>query len=151
MENLCDVAITIFEVVENIYNIYNEKYVIPAFQRQYCWSMEQIEKLWDSILLGYPISTFLFWHIDDNNITSDTKFCTFLKNVTFDNRKKSDSPNYDLSIINVKKTDTAVLDGQQRLTSLYLSLFGNAFDSIVSGGAFAYLLKKKKINIFEVE
>ena len=151
MENLCDVAITIFEVVENIYNIYNEKYVIPAFQRQYCWSMEQIEKLGDSILLGYPISTFLFWHIDDNNITSDTKFCTFLKNVTFDNRKKSDSPNYDLSIINVKKTDTAVLDGQQRLTSLYLSLFGNAFDSIVSGGAFAYLLKKKKINIFEVE
>ena len=28
---------------------------------------------------------------------------------------------------------------------------GNAFDSIVSGGAFAYLLKKKKINIFDVE
>lgn len=28
---------------------------------------------------------------------------------------------------------------------------GNAFDSIVSGRAFAYLLKKKKINIFEVE
>ena len=28
---------------------------------------------------------------------------------------------------------------------------GNAFDSIVSGGAFAYLLKKKKINIFEME
>ena len=28
---------------------------------------------------------------------------------------------------------------------------GNAFDSIVSGGAFVYLLKKKKINIFEVE
>ena len=29
--------------------------------------------------------------------------------------------------------------------------FGNAFDSIVSGGAFAYLLKKEKINILEVE
>ena len=28
---------------------------------------------------------------------------------------------------------------------------GNAFDSIVSGGAFAYLLKKKKINILDVE
>lgn len=28
---------------------------------------------------------------------------------------------------------------------------GNAFDSIVSGGAFAYLLKKRKINIFDVE
>lgn len=29
------------------------KYVMPAFQRQYVWSMEQIEKLWDSILLEY--------------------------------------------------------------------------------------------------
>ena len=28
---------------------------------------------------------------------------------------------------------------------------GNAFDSIVSGGAFVYLLKKKKINIFDVK
>ena len=29
--------------------------------------------------------------------------------------------------------------------------FGNDFDSIVSGGAYAFLLKKKKINILEVE
>lgn len=28
---------------------------------------------------------------------------------------------------------------------------GNAFDSVVSGGAFAYLLKKKEINILDVE
>ena len=34
---------------------------MPAFQRQYVWSMEQVEKLWDSILLDYPIATFLFW------------------------------------------------------------------------------------------
>ena len=27
---------------------------------------------------------------------------------------------------------------------------GNAFDSIVSGGAFVYLLRKNKINIFEI-
>lgn len=157
MENLHDEAITIYQAVENIDN---EKYVMPAFQRQYCWSMEQIEKLWDSILLGYPISTFLFWHIDNNNITADTKFCTFLKEVTFDNRKKSDSPNYDLSIINVKNTDTAVLDGQQRLTSLYLSLFGDAFirpknarkingEKIVS--TLVIELNKNKLTIYEEE
>ena len=28
---------------------------------------------------------------------------------------------------------------------------GNAFDSVVSGGAYAFLLKKKKISILEVE
>lgn len=34
--------------------------------------------------------------------------------------------NYELSNIDVKITNTAVLDGQQRLTSLFLSLLGNA-------------------------
>ena len=99
---------------------------MPAFQRQYVWSMEQIEKLWDSILLDYPIATFLFWHVNDDNVTWDTYFCNFLSEVTFDSRKQADSVNYELSSVNFKITDTAVLDGQQRLTSLFLSLFGRA-------------------------
>lgn len=108
-------------------NIQNGKYVMPAFQRQFVWSMEQIEKLWDSILLDYPIATFLFWHVDESNVTWDTYFCNFLTSVTFDNRKQADSVNYELTDINVDITDTAILDGQQRLTSLYLSLFGDSF------------------------
>ena len=35
--------------------------------------------------------------------------------------------NYELNSIDVKNTDTAVLDGQQRLTSLFLSLFGEGY------------------------
>lgn len=124
MSVLIDNSITIYEALEHIKD---GKYVMPAFQRQYVWSMEQIEKLWDSILLDYPIATFLFWHVDDDNVTWDTYFCNFLSSVTFDSRKQADSVNYELSSIDVKLTDTAVLDGQQRLTSLYLSLFGDAF------------------------
>lgn len=124
MSNLIDSSVTIYEAMQNIQN---GKYVMPAFQRQYVWSMEQIEKLWDSILLDYPIATFLFWHVDDENITWDTYFCNFLSSVTFDSRKQADSVNYELSSIDVKLTDTAVLDGQQRLTSLFLSLFGESF------------------------
>lgn len=124
MSLLQDNSVTIYEAMQNIEN---GKYVMPAFQRQYVWSMEQIEKLWDSILLDYPIATFLFWHVDDDNVTWDTYFCTFLSNVTFDSRKQADSTNYELTSIDVKITDTAVLDGQQRLTSLYLSLFGEAY------------------------
>lgn len=115
--------ITIYEALQNINN---DKYVMPAFQRQYVWSMEQIEKLWDSILLDYPISSFLLWHVDNTNSTPDTYFCNFLKEVTFDSRKQSDSQNYELSCIDFNITDAAVLDGQQRLTSLYISLFGEA-------------------------
>lgn len=124
MSKLIDSSITINEALENIGN---GKYVMPAFQRQYVWSMEQIEKLWDSILLDYPIATFLFWHVDDDNVTWDTYFCDFLSTVTFDSRKQADSVNYELSNIDVKCTDTAVLDGQQRLTSLFLSLLGDAY------------------------
>lgn len=124
MSLLIDNSITIYEAINNIKN---GKYVMPAFQRQYVWSMEQIEKLWDSILLDYPVATFLFWHVDDNNVSSDTYFCNFLSDVTFDSRKQADCVNYELSCIDVNLTDTAVLDGQQRLTSLYLSLLGQSF------------------------
>ncbi|MGY6766127.1 DUF262 domain-containing protein [Faecalibacterium prausnitzii] len=124
MSRLIDESITIYEALQNIKD---GKYVMPAFQRQYVWSMEQIEKLWDSILLDYPIATFLFWHVDDSNVTWDTYFCSFLSEVTFDSRKQADSVNYELTSIDVKKTDTAILDGQQRLTSLFISLFGEAY------------------------
>ena len=124
LSNLIDNSITIYEALQNIRD---GKYVMPAFQRQFVWGMEQIEKLWDSILLDYPIATFLFWHVDDSNVIWDTYFCNFLSEVIFDSRKQADSVNYELTSIDVKNTDTAVLDGQQRLTSLFLSLFGEAF------------------------
>lgn len=122
--------------------------------------MEQIEKLWDSILLDYPIATFLFWHVNDDNVSGDTYFCNFLSNVTFDSRKQADSVNYELTGINVNKTDTAVLDGQQRLTSLYLSLLGEAYirekhaRKKNNGGLVSKLLielNKKKLDVDEGE
>lgn len=123
MSSLEDKSITIAEALENIQR---GKYVMPAFQRQFVWSMAQIEKLWDSILLGYPIATFLFWHVDEENVSWDTNVCNFLTKVAFNSKKQADSVNYGLSHINLKYSDTAVLDGQQRLTSLYLSLMGEA-------------------------
>lgn len=124
VSKLIDYSITIYDAVENIKN---GKYVMPAFQRQYVWSTAQIEKLWDSILLDYPIATFLFWNINENNVSADTYFCNFLNEVTFDSRKQADSVNYELSGLNLGITDTAILDGQQRLTSLFLSLVGQAY------------------------
>ncbi|MDR0983627.1 MAG: DUF262 domain-containing protein, partial [Ruminococcus sp.] len=123
MSNITTDSITIFETLQNIEK---GKYIMPAFQRQFVWSMEQIEKLWDSILLDYPIATFLFWYVDDKNITNDTYFCNFLHKITFNSRKQADSVNYELQSINVANTDTAILDGQQRMTSLFLSLLGEA-------------------------
>ena len=157
MSTLKDDSITTYEAMTHIQN---GKYVMPAFQRQFVWSMEQIEKLWDSILRDYPIATFLFWHVDDNNVTWDTYFCNFLTSVTFDNRKQADSVNYELTDINVAVTDTAILDGQQRLTSLFLSLFGDSYirqkyarKSTVGGTVTKLLieLNKNKLDVDEEE
>lgn len=157
MSFLNDNSISIYEAVTYIKE---GRYVMPAFQRQFVWGMEQIEKLWDSILLDYPIATFLFWHVDDNNVTWDTYFCNFLTSVTFDNRKQADNVNYELTDINVSTTDTAILDGQQRLTSLYLSLFGDSYirekyaRRSTTGGTVTKLLielNKNKLDVDEEE
>lgn len=114
---------TIYEIIKRIEE---DQYVMPAFQRQYVWNMEQIEKLWDSILSDFPISTFLFWHLDENNTTNETFFCTFMKKMLFKNSKKQPAnETYNIQTIDTSIVNTAVLDGQQRLTSIYLSLLGD--------------------------
>lgn len=126
MTNLIDDKITIYEAMQNIKN---EKYVIPAFQRQFVWDINRIEKLWDSILLDFPIPHFLFWHLDDSNITTDTYFLQFLRKLTFSSKltANGENNNYALSFIDSQKNDTAILDGQQRLTALFISLYGDMF------------------------
>ncbi len=120
--NLEDGAITVYEALQNIKN---KKYVIPSFQRQFVWNMEQIERLWDSILQGYPIATFLFWNNDETNITDDTYFCTFQNKLYFDFKRGANAKNYETS--KYKECCISVLDGQQRLSSLFVSLMGECF------------------------
>ncbi|MDR2494388.1 MAG: DUF262 domain-containing protein [Spirochaetaceae bacterium] len=121
MNRLEDKSITISEALQHIKS---GEYVMPAFQRNFVWSMEKIEKLWDYILCGYPIATFLFWHVDTNNVKDNTCFCEFLRDVKFKSRKEPIDENYSLKNLNPETTDTAILDGQQRLTSLFISLYG---------------------------
>lgn len=115
-------SMTIYEVIKNIEN---GKFVIPAFQRQFLWKYTKIEKLWDSILLGYPISTFLFWQLDESNTTSQSIFFDFLEKVTFKGNKEPRDRNTLGHSINLENTNIAILDGQQRITSLFISLLGS--------------------------
>ena len=52
--------ITIAQAIERIHR---NEYLLPAFQRDFVWSAEQIEKLFDSLMKGYPISSMLFWKV----------------------------------------------------------------------------------------
>ena len=40
------------------------EYAVPNFQRYWVWTINQIEKLWDSIVRGYYMGSFLTWESD---------------------------------------------------------------------------------------
>lgn len=90
---------------------------LPAIQRRFVWEVEQIERLFDSIMLKYPIGTFLFWKVNSEAVNSYV-FYKFIQE--FHERdslnERAPKPVFDPII--------GVLDGQQRLTSLFLALQG---------------------------
>ena len=76
---------------------------IPDFQREFVWDKRQILNLLDSIYHQYPIGSFLFWE-------SDQRLCAY-RNIG--NIELKDAPEGKIHY---------VLDGQQRITSLFASL-----------------------------
>lgn len=44
-------------------NMVNRVAFLPAIQREFVWGKEDIEKLFDSIMCQYPISSMLFWKL----------------------------------------------------------------------------------------
>ena len=105
-------------IKDAITNIQRKKYLLPAIQREFVWKPDQIEKLFDSLMRGYPISTFLFWEVKKERI-KDFEFYLVLKDYHEKNKRRN--PKADLSY---DEDIIAILDGQQRLTSLYIALKG---------------------------
>ena len=54
-------------------------YVLPAIQREFVWKPEQIERLFDSLMQGYPFGTFLFWKVEPST-SGKFKFYDFVLN-----------------------------------------------------------------------
>ena len=95
------------------------KYVLPAIQREFVWRPEQIQRLFDSLMQGYPFGTFLYWRVDSSN-SSKYKFYSFVRDYhERDNPHCPQLPTFHDTPL------TAVLDGQQRLTALNIGLCGS--------------------------
>jgi len=74
---------------------------VPMFQRDFVWTTQQTAKLIDSIIKGFPIGSFIFWQTREG--------LRHIKNIG--NVRLPDVPNGEPAMY--------VLDGQQRITSLY--------------------------------
>ncbi len=107
--------ITIKEAIDSIHK---KSYLLPAIQREFVWGTYQIERLFDSLMRDYPISSFLFWEVEKENI-KNYQFYEFVRN--YHERDNTHNPKANLA---GESAITAILDGQQRLTSLYIGLKG---------------------------
>ena len=99
--------------------IHAREYVLPAIQREFVWSTEQIERLFDSLLRGYPIGPFLFWEVHPQH-SQDFVFYEFMERYherTHRHNKRLELPS--------PRSLVAILDGQQRLTALNIALNGS--------------------------
>lgn len=91
---------------------------LPAIQREYVWNPNQVEKLFDSIMCGYPISSFLFWKIREEKKKDWTSY-EFIRD--FD---QANPHNREANLDGVNQDIYLVLDGQQRITSINIALRG---------------------------
>jgi hypothetical protein len=89
------------KIREIIDSIRKRDLVLPEFQREYVWSRELAKQLMVSLIRGYPVGSLLYWKTDNP---------PELKNI-------DDLPER-IGTINI------ILDGQQRLTTLYLLIMG---------------------------
>lgn len=96
----------------------NQQIFIPSIQRPFVWEAEQIVKLFDSLMRGYPINTFLFWELQPEHF-GDWEIYNFVRDF-----KQGDIHN-NLATLEPDEKVTLVLDGQQRLTSLLIGLGGS--------------------------
>lgn len=99
--------------------VQTSEYVLPAIQREFVWGQSQIARLFDSLLRGYPIGSFLFWKVDDDHV-ADFKFYGFIRHY-----HELTSPHCPVLDLPAGRGVTAILDGQQRLTSLNIGLRGS--------------------------
>ena len=117
--------VTIREAVDCVHK---KDYLLPAIQREFVWNTYQIERLFDSLMRDYPISSFLFWKVKKNSI-KNYQFYEFVREYHERDNRHNPKANID-----GESGIIAILDGQQRLTSLYIGL----------KGTYAYKLPRKR-------
>lgn len=106
-------------ISDAINRIESNKFLLPAIQREFIWTHSKIEWLFDSIMRNYPISSFLFWNVEEST-SKNYRFYKFINEY----RERYKTHNEEISTNGINSF-SAVLDGQQRLTSLYLGLKGS--------------------------
>lgn len=106
---------TIENVLKNINQDNNGGVFLPYIQRDFVWEKERIYRLLDSLMRRYPIGTILAWETNER-----VNYRPFIKD--YDEAHDFDADICD-SADGVNRR--YILDGQQRLQSLYIARYGS--------------------------
>ena len=108
--------VTVGEILEGIHH---KEYLLPAIQREFVWDGDQVRRLVDSLMRGYPIGSFLIWKVSPETANSYV-FYDFLTDY-----HARDHPYASRAVVPGGRSVLAVLDGQQRLTALNIAVYGS--------------------------
>jgi hypothetical protein len=108
--------ITIAKALERIHT---HEYVLPAIQREFVWDTDQVCALFDSLMRGYPIGSFLLWKVEGKN-SDRFVFYDFIRNY-----HQLTAPHCPQLAVTPGQPVVAILDGQQRMTALNIALRGS--------------------------
>ena len=105
--------------VSDIIRQANHDIYLPAIQREFVWGTDRIERLFDSIMADFPIGSFLYWRLEQKN-KDEWPVYEFIHD--YDGESPHNQP---ANMAGITKDITLVLDGQQRITSLFIGLRGS--------------------------
>ena len=112
----------------------NNTMVLPDIQREYVWSYQEVENLFESIVDDYPVGSCIMWKTTRNTLNKEKpNLYYFLRDFTKGKSKNEKAPEY----FSDESDYYIVLDGQQRITSLNIALYGS-FTSYKGGRGNAY-------------
>jgi hypothetical protein len=104
-------------------------YGLPEFQRTFVWDEERVQRFWESLHRGFPVGQLMFWEPDNQ---ADFPMRSFGRN--------------QADLANGRRY--AAIDGQQRLTAIWLVLKGDIplrFD--LDQGQFTYRDTRQSIHL----
>lgn len=108
-------------IKQAIIDIESGKIFLPPIQRNFVWDKKRIINLFDSLYRNYPIGNCIFWKLKPET-SQNYPLYKFIQE--YSENKSKPSRNEKVSSNLLKNDVFAVVDGQQRLSSLFFGLAG---------------------------
>lgn len=108
--------------LEALKYVKNQNMLLPDIQREYVWEFWEIEQLFESIVDDYPVGSCILWKTNRANLNKEKpNLYFFLREFSKGKSKNEKAP----EVFNEETDYYIVLDGQQRITSLNIALYGS--------------------------